>query len=319
MAYFVTGAAGFIASNLVDRLLAGGHEVVGYDNFSSGRTEFLADAIKNPSFTLIEGDLLDDAGLTKAMGHKPADFVFHMAANADIRKGTASPRRDLEQNTIGTFNVLEGMRARGIRKIAFASSSAVYGDAAVIPTPENVPMPIQISLYGASKAAGEGLIAAYCACFDFQAWMFRFVSVLGERYTHGHVFDFVKQLRRDPTKLLVLGDGHQHKSYMYIDDCVDAILLAVGNARDKTNIFNLGLNEYTELNQSIAWIAASMGVKPTLEYTGGARGWAGDSPFVWLDSARIFDLGWKPKLSIEQAVRRTVKWLQANPWAFERD
>ena len=319
MAHFVTGAAGFIGSTLVDHLLTTGVEVVGYDNFSAGRREFLADALMNPLFSLVEGDLLDRAGLEAAMRRRYIDSVFHLAANADIRKGTADPSRDIEQNTIGTFNVLEAMRTTGIRRIAFASSSAVYGDAALIPTPENVAMPIQISLYGASKAAGESLISAYCECFDFRSWIFRFVSVLGERYTHGHVFDFVKQLRQDEAKLVVLGDGRQRKSYMHVHDCVSAIMLAMEKTGNKTNIFNLGLNDYVEVRQSVAWITDRMGVTPRLQFTGGSRGWVGDSAFVWLDPAQIFALGWRPKVTIEQAVCRTVDWLQANAWALARD
>jgi UDP-glucose 4-epimerase len=319
MHFFVTGAAGFIGSNLVDRLLRDGHSVVGYDNFSTGMRPFVEGARKSTNFRLVEGDLLNANDLSAAMTERPVDIVFHMAANADIRKGTADPRRDLEQNTISTFNVLEAMRASGANKIAFASSSAVYGDASVIPTPEDLPFPVQISLYGASKAAGEGLIEAYGECFGFQSWSFRFVSVLGERYTHGHVFDFVKQLRRDPTKLVILGDGQQRKSYMHVADCVDAMLLAVENAKSKVNRFNLGLNEYVEVNRSASWIAARMGVSPEIIYTGGARGWLGDSPFVWLDPARIFAVGWKPKVTIEQAVIRTVDWLQANLWTLERE
>jgi UDP-glucose 4-epimerase len=315
-AAFVTGAAGFIGSHLVERLLEAGVRVVGYDDLSTGMAEFLMDAKKYAAFTFIQGDTLDTAKLREAMAG--ADIVFHFAANADIRKGTDDPRRDLEQNTIATFNVLEAMRTEGVRKIAFASSSAVYGDAGVVPTPEDVPMPTQISLYGASKAAGEGLVAACCECFGFQSWIFRFVSVLGARYTHGHVFDFVKQLRHDPQNLVVLGDGRQRKSYMDVSDCIDAILLAVTAAQGKTNIFNLGLSDYVELNQSIAWITEQMGLKPALQYTGGERGWVGDSPFVWLDPARIMALGWKPKVSIEQAVRGTVDWLQENSWALRR-
>src|SRR5262245_6660143 len=192
MRAFVTGGAGFIGSSLVDRLLADGHQVVAYDNFSTGQREFLSLAVANPRFTLIEADLLDTRTLSASL--RDVEVVFHLAASADVRFGTEHPRKDLEQNTIATFNVLEAMRANGVKRIAFSSTGSVYGEAAVIPTPETCPFPIQTSLYGASKAAGEGMIAAYCEGFGFQAWIFRFVSILGERYTHGHVFDFYKKL-----------------------------------------------------------------------------------------------------------------------------
>src|SRR5262249_54570563 len=161
---------------------------------------------------------LDENRLTEALAG--SEFVFHLAANADVRFGTNHPRRDLEQNTIATFNVLEAMRANGIAKIAFSSTGSVYGEAKTIPTPEDAPCPVQTSLYGASKIAGEGLISAYCEGFGFQGWIFRFVSVLGPRYTHGHVFDFFRKLSADPTRLEVLGNGTQRKSYMHVNDCV---------------------------------------------------------------------------------------------------
>ena len=194
-------------------------------------------------FRLVEGDLLDEQTLNQAMaGH---DFVFHLAANADVRFGTDHPRKDLEQNTIATYNVLEAMRCNGIRKIAFASTGSVYGDAIVIPTPENAPFPVQTSLYAASKLAGEGLIGAYCEGFDFQSWIFRFVSILGERYTHGHVFDFYRKLKQDSSRLEVLGNGKQRKSYLYIQDCIDALLFALEKFEESVNIFNLGVDGAT--------------------------------------------------------------------------
>lgn len=313
---FVTGGAGFIGSTLVDRLLGIGICVTAYDNFSTGFHEFLAEARKSDLFTLVEGDLLDTEALTAAM--KGADFVFHLAANADVRFGTHHPRRDLEQNTIATFNVLEAMRANGVKKIAFSSTGSVYGEAAVFPTPEDAPFPVQTSLYGTSKVAGEGQIAAYCEGFGFQSWIFRFVSVLGERYTHGHVFDFYAKLTRDPSRLEVLGNGQQRKSYMYVQDCIDGILLAVEKAQDKVNIFNLGTDGYCQVNDSIGWICKSLNLTPRLDYTGGERGWIGDNPFIHLDIAKIGALGWEPKLSIEQGILRTLRWLQANEWVFRK-
>ena len=300
---------------MLDRLLAQGHQVTGIDNFSTGQRRFLEGALKNPAFKLVEGDLLELPALTQAFSG--GDTVFHFSANADVRFGAEHPRRDLEQNSIATYNVLEAMRANGIKRIAFSSMGSVYGEAAIIPTPENAPFPVQTSLYGASKLAGEGLIAAYCEGFGFQSWIFRFVSILGERYTHGHVFDFYKQLRDDPTQLRVLGNGKQRKSYLYIQDCVDAILLAMEKAGDKVNLFNLGVDSYVEVNDSIGWISEALGVKPRLDYTGGDRGWIGDNPFIFLDTARIRALGWKPKLGIREGIVKTVEFLQVNEWVLE--
>ena len=311
----VTGCAGFIGSTLVDRLLAQGDHVVGVDNFSSGQMQFLQNAIENPLFQLIECDLLDLKALTNSfMG---ADLVFHLSANADVRFGTLHPRKDLEQNTIGTYNVLEAMRANGIKKIAFSSTGSIYGESPMVPTPEDGPFPIQTSLYGASKAASEGLISAYCEGFGFQACIFRFVSILGERYTHGHVFDFYEKLKADPTRLQVLGNGKQRKSYLYVQDCIDAMLLAMDKATDKVNIFNLGVDGYCEINDSIGWICEELGVEPRLEYSGGDRGWIGDNPFILLDTKRIQALGWKPKFDIREGVLKTVHYLRANEWVFK--
>jgi len=279
------------------------------------RQPCLADALLNPRFQLIEGDLLDLDMMKETF--RGGDCVIHLAANADVRFGTEHPRKDLEQNTIATYNVLEAMRANGIKRIAFSSTGSVYGEAVVIPTPEDAPFPIQTSLYGASKLAGEGLIAAYCEGFDFQSWIFRFVSILGERYTHGHVFDFYKQLRKDSTQLRVLGNGQQRKSYLYIQDCIDAILLAIEKAIEKVNIFNLGIDAYCEVNDSIGWISETLGVDPQRYYTGGDRGWIGDNPFIFLDTVKIRALGWKPKLSIQEGVVKTIEYLKANEWVLE--
>jgi UDP-glucose 4-epimerase len=313
---FVTGAAGFIGSNLVDALLARGDTVVGYDNFSTGIEAFLAGALGNPRFSLVRGDLLDPAALTTAMAG--CDMVFHLAANADVRFGTEHPMRDLEQNTIATFRVLEAVRANSIRRIAFSSTGSVYGEATVIPTPEDAPFPVQTSLYGASKIACEGLISAYAEGFGLQGIVFRFVSILGPRYTHGHIFDFYRQLRADPSQLRVLGNGLQRKSYLHVDDCVSAILTAVERFEGKYGVFNLGTDEYCQVNDSIGWIAAELGLDPVRHYTGGERGWIGDNPFIFLDCGRIRALGWQPAHSIEQGVRRTLAWLRAHPWVLDQ-
>jgi UDP-glucose 4-epimerase len=312
---FVTGAAGFIGSNLVDRLLQLEATVVGYDNFSTGQREFLADALRNSNFSLVTGDLLDVPSLVQAM--RGCDFVFHLAANADVRFGTEHPHKDLDQNVVATFNVLEAMRTHGIRSIAFSSTGSIYGEASVIPTSEDSPFPIQTSLYGASKLAAEGFIEAYCEGFGFKGYIFRFVSVLGERYTHGHVIDFCGQLRGHPENLHVLGNGKQRKSYLYVQDCIDAMMLAIEKAEGKVNIFNLGTNEYCEVNDSVGWICDCLGVHPTLTYSGGDRGWIGDNPFIFLECSRIRAMGWSPKLTIREAVQKTVRYLSDNPRLLE--
>jgi UDP-glucose 4-epimerase len=311
---FVTGAAGFIGSHLVDRLLQAGANVVGYDNLSTGFHQFLESAQSQPGFAFVEGDLLDAERLAAAMAG--ADIVFHLAANADVRFGLDHPRRDLDQNTFGTFSVLEAMRSNGVRHIVFASTGSIYGEARVIPTPEDAPFPVQTSLYGASKLAAEGLIAAYCEGYGIQSWMFRFVSILGERYTHGHVIDFYRSLLADPSRLKVLGDGRQRKSYLYVQDCIDGIFCALRHAAGRVNVFNLGTDESCEVNDSLRWITARLAVAPQLDYTGGARGWIGDNPLILLDTHRIRALGWKPQLTIEQAVTRTLDWLIGNHWVL---
>lgn len=317
MKCFVTGGAGFIGSHLVDRLLEGGHTVVAYDSFSTGQERFLEQARALPRFTLVRGDVLDAECLTQAVHTAQPDVVFHFAANADVRFGTEHPRKDLEQNTLATFNVLEAMRANNVRLIVFSSTGSIYGESQVVPTPEDAPFPVQTSLYGASKLAGEGLIQAYCEGFDFQGYIFRFVSILGERYTHGHVFDFYKQLRQNPSELRVLGNGQQRKSYLYVQDCIDAILFSLERAQARINIFNLGADEYCQVNDSIGWITGHLGIAPRLNYTGGERGWIGDNPFIFLDTAKIRALGWKPKLTIREGVICTLEYLQANPWVLE--
>jgi UDP-glucose 4-epimerase len=315
MKCFVTGGAGFIASNLIDRLLDDGHEVVAYDNLSTGQRRFLESASSRPGFRLVEGDILDAGAVTAAS--KGCEFVFHLAANADVRFGPDHPSRDLEQNTIGTFNVLEAARKNGIGRLAFSSTGSVYGEAETIPTPEDAPFPVQTSLYGASKLAGEGLIGAYCEAFGMKGWIFRFVSILGERYSHGHVFDFCRSLFRDPSTLQVLGDGSQKKSYLYVKDCVEAIMVAINKGKDKVNIFNLGTDEYVEVKDSARLIAQELGLSPAFTFTGGSRGWIGDNPFILLSCTRIRALGWKPRMTIADSIRATVRYIQGNRWLLE--
>jgi len=317
---FVTGAAGFIGSTLVDRLLREGKQVVGWDNFSTGQRRFLQAALQHPGFKLIEGDNLDLPSLTRAMAG--CDTVFHLAANADVRFGLEHPEKDLQQNTFATFHVLEAMRANSIKRIAFSSTGSVYGEAEQIPTPEDAPFPVQTSLYAASKVAGEGMISSYCEGFKFEGYIFRFVSILGERYTHGHVFDFYRQLLDHPDRLKVLGDGSQRKSYLYVQDCLGAMLhvMQQGTAqktRHGVQIYNLGADEYVQVNDSIGFICSALSLSPHREYTGGQRGWVGDNPFIFLDTRKVRSTGWKPTLTIQQGIERTLQWLQQNQWVYE--
>jgi UDP-glucose 4-epimerase len=312
--FLVTGCAGFIGSSMVDRLLHQGHKVTGIDNLSTGFKDFIKDALNHKNFIFEEKDLLDLNSYLHVM--KGVDTVFHFAANADVRFGIDRPRVDLEQNTLVTHNVLEAMRANEVKKIAFSSTGSVYGEASQIPTPEDVAFPIQTSLYAASKVSCEGMISAYCEGFDFKSWIFRFVSILGERYTHGHIFDFYKQLSFDHLNLSVLGDGKQKKSYLYIQDCLDAVQICMAKSNEKVNIFNLGVNDYCEVNDSIGWICNELKVTPKITYSGGKRGWVGDNPFIFLETEKVCDLGWFPKHSIKEGVVRTVNFLKENEWVF---
>ncbi len=314
----VTGAAGFIASHLCDRLVKDGYQVIGVDNLSTGNKRFLAGILDNPAFRLVERDITDPNAL-KDLLDKDTERVFHLAANADVRFGLNHPRRDLEQNLIATWNVLEAMRERGVKNIAFSSTGSVYGEAPVIPSPETCPFPIQTSLYGAAKAGAEGFISAYAEGYGMKAHIFRFVSILGERYTHGHVFDFVRKLQADNSKLDVLGNGKQRKSYLYIGDCVEAIMTAVNYTTPKAvEIYNLGTDEYTTVDASIETISQMLNVRPEIKYAGGERGWIGDNPFIFLDCTKIKSTGWVAKKSIKEGVELTVKYLLANPWVFDR-
>jgi UDP-glucose 4-epimerase len=210
------------------------------------------------------------------------------------------------------------MRANGVSRIAFSSTGSIYGEPNVFPTPENGPFPIQTSLYGASKLAGEGLIAAYCTGFGFEGYIFRFVSILGERYTHGHVFDFYRKLLDNPRQIEVLGNGKQRKSYLYVQDCIDAMLLVIDRCHEPVNVYNLGTEEYCCVDDSLGWICGHLGVHPQRYYSGGERGWIGDSPFIFLDTAKVRALGWKPKLTIREGVLQTLAYLQQNTWVLEK-
>ena len=310
----VTGCCGFIGSNLVDKLLKENQKVVGIDNLTTGQTKFLKTSIKNKNFKFIKCDLLNVKKINKIF--KDADFVYHLAANADVRYGYKNPYKDLEQNTVVTFKVLEAMRKNKVKKIAFCSTGSIYGEPKVFPTPENVNFPIQTSFYGSSKLAGESLIQSYCEAYGFKSWIFRFVSILGKRYTHGHVYDFCKQLFKNKKKLKVLGNGLQKKSYLHVDDCIRGMMLATKKSQNKVNIFNLGTNEYLTVKQSIKIICKELNAKPKIYYSGGKRGWIGDSPFIYLNIKKIKSLGWLPKFTIQNSIKQTVIYLKNNKWVF---
>ncbi len=314
MRVLVTGCAGFIGSNLVDALLQKDLEVVGIDNLSTGTEKFLENALKNKKFKFYKADLLESNKLIQLT--KGCHSVYHLSANADVRFGLEHPKKDLENNTIATFNLLEAMRSNDCRKIFFSSTGSVYGEAAVIPTPEDAPFPVQTSLYGASKLACEGLISSYHEGFDFECHIFRFVSILGKRYTHGHVYDFYKQLKEHPNELNVLGNGLQKKSYLHIEDCINAIL-KIKDSNQKFSITNLGHDEYCEVKDSVKWICDELNVQPKLNFEDKERGWIGDNPFIHLDNKKLRSLGWEPKYSIEESVRQTVRFLESNEWVFE--
>jgi UDP-glucose 4-epimerase len=311
---FVTGGAGFIGSHLVDALLARGAAVVVYDNFSTGRTEFVPQ--NSPKLQVIRGDTLDLPAL-KAAG-KGCDFIFHFQANADVRGGRDNPRVDLEQNTIATWNVLEMARVHGVKGFAFASSAAVYGEPEIFPTPETCAA-LQTSLYGASKVAGEAMIEAYCEYYSIRSFSYRFVSWIGERYTHGIIFDILKKLQHDPRTLPLLGDGTQKKSYLYVKDGVAGVMLGIDKATVPKNVFNLGHDYFITVVEVVKIVLDELGANDVkLEFAGGQRGWLGDSPLVHLDTSKIKNLGWKPETSIEEGLRRTVRYLKQNPRLLQR-
>lgn len=317
MNILLTGCAGFIGSNFIDNLLSRNNKIIGIDNLSTGNIRFLSNSLNNKNFQFHQNDLLD-LNYIKPL-FKNIDIVYHFAANADVRFGLDHPKKDLEQNTIVTFNVLEAMRANNVNKIVFSSTGSVYGEAKEFPTPEDAAFPIQTSLYGASKVACESLIQAYCEGYGIQSWIFRFVSILGPRYSHGHVFDFYKKLKNDSKNLNVLGNGTQKKSYLHINDCIEAISLAQNYSNDKVNIFNLGVNDYCEVNDSISWICDELNINPKLIYSGGDRGWVGDNPFIFLDTKKILSTGWKPKYSIKDGVLDTLSYIKNNEWILNRN
>ncbi len=314
MKLLVTGGAGFIGSNLVDALLKDDHSVIILDNFSTGQQKFVEHHHDKPNVNIHNVDLLQFSEIEKFF--RAVDVVVHLSANADVRFGWDHPTRDLEQNIVATQNVLEAMRKNEVRKLIFSSTGSVYGEAKVVPTPENYAFPIQTSLYGASKVAAEAFISAYCEQGFIDATVFRFVSILGQRYTHGHVIDFAAKLKINSDVLTVLGNGTQRKSYLHVDDCIDAILSRL-NSGGGLETFNLGTNENCTVNDSVGWITARLGLSPRIEYTGGDRGWIGDNPVIQLDTSKINATGWQPKRNIQESIESTIDWIVENPWSLD--
>lgn len=311
----ITGGAGFIGSNLADNFLKKNYSVIVLDNLSTGKIKFIEHNFNNPDYEFHEVDLKNINAIEKYFDQS-IDFVFHFAANADIRDGLKHPKKDLDENTIVTFNILECIRKNKIKNLAFSSTSAVYGDSAVLPIPENAQFPIQTSLYGASKLACEGLIQAYSIGFNIKCFIFRFVSILGPRYTHGHIYDFCEQLFNDPNQLTVLGDGEQIKSYLHVYDCISAINHILNNSNDQINIFNLGVRETWPVKNSAQLVSQELNFDAEILYSGGQRGWIGDNPNLYLDITKLMALGWKNKYSINESVIDTVKYLKNNRWLF---
>lgn len=317
MKLFVTGGAGFVGSHFADAALARGHEVTCFDNFSTGHELFIEEARANPKYQVIRGDITSLNELRAAIA-PGTEWVAHFAANADVRGGTSHPQKDLEINTIGTSNVLEAARLAGTRKMLFSSTGSVYGEPVVFPTPEDAPFPEQTSFYGASKLAGEAMISAYCHGFGFDAAVFRMVSVLGPRYTHGHVFDFVRSLKADGSTLRVLGDGGQLKSYLHVSDLIAAFWVIIEKSLTGFQVHNAGHDEFLTVRNSVRIITSQLGLTPEIVYGGGARGWVGDSPRIQLEVSRLHKHGWAPKKRLEDAVRETVDYLVARPQLLNR-
>jgi UDP-glucose 4-epimerase len=306
MKILVTGAAGFIASNLIPRLLSRGDEVAGADNFFLGKRAYVA---RHPRFVFHELDLLDLDRVVALMGEFRPDRIWHLAANSDISYGTKYTDFDLKGGTLVTYNVLEAMRRTGVKEIVFSSSGAVYGEPTVMPTPEDYGPILPISLYAASKVACESLITAYAHNYDIRAWIFRFGNIVGPNPTHGVIHDFVLRLRDDPTKLVVLGDGSQAKPYVYVQDTLDGMEYGVVNANDHVNVYNLATEDTASVREITEWTLEAMGIDRAqidVQYGDSPRGWRGDVPYVKLDTRRMQALGWAPKLSSREAVRRTI-------------
>jgi UDP-glucose 4-epimerase len=320
MKAFVTGGAGFIGSHLVDQLLSNGEKVTVFDNLSSGKKEFIEKHLNNHNFKFIKSDLLEFEILKKAIINH--DVIFHLAANPYVRIGEKQTRLDLDQSTIATYNILESMRLMNIKKIIFSSSSVVYGETSNILIPETYGPTLPISFYGAGKLGAEGLISAFCGTFGFQAWIFRFANVVGERSTHGVIIDFIEKLKKNSKELEILGDGKQQKPYLHVKDVIEGIIYGFNKSNENINLFNIGCNSNTTVKKIAEIVVEEMNLKNVkFRYTGGKRGWPGDVPRFQLKTNKINDLGWKTKYDSNNAVRKAVREIlyNSNPLEFRRE
>lgn len=305
----VTGGAGFIGSHLVDALLPE-NKVTILDNFSSGKREHIAHHLSDTGFNVIEADMLDLTALEDAVAGK--DIVFHLAANPDVKLGAEDTRVHFDQNILATYNLLEAMRRAGVKRIAFTSTSTVYGDAKTMPTPEDYGPLIPISLYGASKLACEALISSYCHTFDMQSWIYRFANIVGERGTHGVIVDFIRKLRENPEELEILGSGRQRKSYLEVKDCASAMIHCVDHSFEQTNIFNIGSDDSVDVTGIADIVVEQMGLSGVkYRYTGGidGRGWRGDVKLMQLSIDKIAGIGWQPRHNSSDSIKAATKAL----------
>jgi UDP-glucose 4-epimerase len=307
----VTGGAGFIGSHLVDTLVAQGNEVLVIDSLVAGHRETIARHIDSRNVRFLREDLLGNGWQDKIQG---ADRLFHLAADPDVRQSAANPDPTMQNNVVATYRVLEAMRQYDVPEIVFTSTSTVYGEATVIPTPEDYTPLEPISVYGASKLACEALISAYCHSFGMKSWNFRFANIVGERSGHGVITDFIRKLRKNPAELEILGDGKQAKSYLEVHECVAAMLYATGKARGTVNTFNIGSEDWIDVKTIAEIVIEEMHLSgTTLRFTGGERGWIGDVPRMQLSVDRIKALRWKPQLGSKESVRLAVRDLLSVP------
>ncbi|MFC7166188.1 NAD-dependent epimerase/dehydratase family protein [Halospeciosus flavus] len=295
----VTGVAGLVGSHLADELAAD-NDVVGVDNLSKGTRERVPDDVE-----FVEADLRDRNEVGGVVT-EDVDVVFHFAAYTDTNFD--NDRKLFEENQEMTYNVLEAMEDAGVSNIAFTSSSTVYGEAPM-PTPEDYAPLEPISIYGASKLADEGLLSVYGHSYDFQVWLFRFANIVGPKQRGNVIPDFIEKLLENPETLTILGDGRQEKSYMHVEECVDAIAHVVEHGEEDVNIYNLGTKTTTSVNRIADIVADEMGLDPDYEYTGGERGWTGDVPKMRLSIEKLSALGWEPDQSSDEAVRRATRQL----------
>ena len=301
----VTGGAGFIGSHLVDTLVAQGNEILVIDSLCAGRKETIAQHIDSCKVRFVKKDLLSDGWQDTIEG---ADRLFHLAADPDVRQSAVSPDPTLQNNIIATYRILESMRLHDVPELVFTSTSTVYGDATVIPTPETYTPLEPISVYGATKLACEALISAYCHSFGMKAWVFRFANIIGSRSGHGVITDFIQKLEKNPAELEILGDGRQTKSYLEVHECVAAMLFAVGHARDSVNTFNIGSEDWIDVRSIAEIVIEEMHIPgPKFIFTGGERGWVGDVPRMQLAVDRIKALRWKPQLGSRESIRIAVR------------